>query len=180
MSTRTASTGRTRVDRHTNARGRDWASAIVRARPQSFGVPGLELILPSGARVAGDGVPTAAIRLNTRRAMRALIFRDQMRLFEAFMDQEIDIEPLPGQDAAAAFLAVARAIDEHWKDFRLLSAAIHSSRFFWQQRTASRRAKLAVHVAISEPKLGVWIVFQRAAQRLRLRKRNDVVGAGMK
>jgi cyclopropane-fatty-acyl-phospholipid synthase len=156
MSTRTASPGQTRVDRNTKAQGRDWASALVSARPHTFGVPGLELILPSGARVSGDGVPAATIRLNTSRAMRALILRDQMRMFEAFMDQEIDIEPLPGQDAAAAFLAVARALDEHWKDFRLLSSAIHSSRFFWQQRTAARRAKLAVHYSVPKE---FWLAF---------------------
>ncbi|MGE5835331.1 MAG: hypothetical protein ACM4AI_12675, partial [Acidobacteriota bacterium] len=156
MSTRTASTGQARVDRQTSEQGRDRASAFVTRRPNIFGVPGLELILPSGARVIRGGPPTASIRLNTKRAVRALLVRDQMRMFEAFMDQEIDIEPLAGQDAAAAFLAVARALDEHWTDFRWLSSAIYSSRYFWQQRTAARRAKLAVHYSVPKE---FWLSF---------------------
>lgn len=151
MSTRTA-----RVDRQTSEQGRDRASAFVTRRPDIFGVPGLELILPSGARVIRGGPATASIRLNTKRAVKALLVRDQMRMFEAFMDQEIDIEPLPGQDAAAAFLAVARALDEHWTDLRWLSAAVNSSRYFWQQRTAARRAKLAVHYSVPKE---FWLSF---------------------
>jgi cyclopropane-fatty-acyl-phospholipid synthase len=43
-----------------------------------------------------------------------------------------------------------------FKDFRLLSAATHSSRLFWQQRTAARRARLAVHSSVPQE---FWLAF---------------------
>jgi cyclopropane-fatty-acyl-phospholipid synthase len=156
MTTGTTSTRQAGADRSTNGRGRDWASALLSARPRVFGVPGLELILPTGTRLPCDGPPVATVRFKTAHAVRAFLIRDQMGAFEAFMDQEVDIEPLPGEDAAAAFLAVVRTLDEQWKDFRLLSAAIHSSRYVWQQNTAARRAKLAVHYSVPEE---FWLAF---------------------
>jgi cyclopropane-fatty-acyl-phospholipid synthase len=79
-----------------------------------------------------------------------------MGMFEGFMDQEVDIDPLPGDDAAAAFLAIVRALDEQWKDLRFLSAAAHSSRYFWQQTTKARRANLAAHYSVPEE---FWLSF---------------------
>ena len=159
MSTRPASNGHAQIDRvdpHTTARRPDWPSAALGKWPGIFGVRGLEFVLPSGARVARGASPVATLRLLTPHAVRTVLTRDQMGMFEAFMDREIDIEPRPRQDAAAAFLAALEALDAQTFDIRLLAAAIHSSRFFWQQTTAARRAKLAAHYSVPEE---FWLAF---------------------
>jgi cyclopropane-fatty-acyl-phospholipid synthase len=121
-----------------------------------FAVDGLTVVLPDGQRVCGAGPAAATVRLHTWRAALTFALRDQLGLFEAYVDSQVDVDPLPGEDEAAAFLAALKAGDEQWKDFRLLSAALHSSRFFWQQNTEARRAKLAVHYSIPED---FWLAF---------------------
>jgi cyclopropane fatty-acyl-phospholipid synthase-like methyltransferase len=152
----TATTGQARTAQGPNSHPQNPPPAFSGAAGRIVAVPGLDVILPSGAYLAGGGPKVATARFNSQRAVRSFVLRDQMGMFEAFMDQEIDLEPMPGDDLAAAFLAVIRTLDERWKDFRWLSAAIHSSRYFWQQTTAARRAKLAVHYSVPE---AFWTAF---------------------
>jgi cyclopropane-fatty-acyl-phospholipid synthase len=121
-----------------------------------FALDGFVVALPDGQRVGDSDAPKAVIRLHTWRAALTFALRDQLGLFEAYVDGQVDVEPRAGDDAAAAFLAGLRAGDEQWKDYRLLSAAIHSSRYFWQQNSEARRKKLAVHYSIPE---GFWLAF---------------------
>jgi cyclopropane-fatty-acyl-phospholipid synthase len=156
MNTRTEATGQARLARKNMAARQRWFSALVIAARRFLVVPGLDLVLPDGTRISCDDRPLATVRLNTPRAVRAFLGCDQMGVFEAFMNQEVDLEPAPGSDAAPVFLAVVGLLDKHWKDFRFVSAALHSSRYFWQQTTEARRAKLAVHYSVPEE---FWLSF---------------------
>lgn len=134
----------------------DWQSALVDAGRRVFAMEGIDVVLPSGKKLSSLGRRVATMRFNDWRAVTALLSRDQMGLFEAFMGSQVDALPEPGDDDAAAFLHVVKAVDEQWRDLRLLSAALHSSRFFWQQTTRARREKLAVHYSIPEE---FWLAF---------------------
>lgn len=152
MSVRTDTTAQAHFEPSTKA----WQHALFGAARPIIAVAGLDVVLPSGTCIPSNGPKVATVRLNTSRALRSFLLRDQMGMFEGFMDQEVDIDPLPGDDAAAAFLAIVRALDEQWKDVRFLSAAAHSSRYFWQQTTKARRANLAVHYSVPEE---FWLSF---------------------
>jgi cyclopropane-fatty-acyl-phospholipid synthase len=152
MSVRTDTTAQAHFEPSIKA----WQRALFDAARPIIAVAGLDVVLPSGTRIPSSGPKVATVRLNTSRALRSFLLRDQMGMFEGFMDQEVDIDPLPGDDAAGAFLAIVRALDEHWKDLRFLSAAAHSSRYFWQQTTKARRANLAVHYSVPEE---FWLSF---------------------
>lgn len=156
MSTGTETREQVRSDKGSRAAGPDWQSALLGAGKKIFGVRGLDVVLPTGTRIRGDGPHAATLVFRAPSAVMAFLARDQMGMFEAFMDQEVDFEPAPGDDQAAGFLAVVRALDEEWKDFRFLSAAVHSSRYWWQQNTEARRAKLAVHYSVPEE---FWLAF---------------------
>lgn len=136
--------------------GFDWQSALASAGRRVLAVEGLDVLLPGGRRIESLGRRRATLHLRAPGAVTAFVGRDQMGLFEAFMASEADAVPEPGDDEAAAFLHVVRALDEQWRDYRLLSAAVHSSRYFWQQTTEARRRKLAVHYSIPE---GFWLAF---------------------
>ena len=152
MSVRTDTT----VQAHFEPSTKSWQRAFFSAARPIITVAGLDVVLPSGTCIPSSGPKVATVRLNTSRALRSFLLRDQMGMFEGFMDQEVDIDPLPGDDAAAAFLAIVRALDEQWKDLRFLSAAAHSSRYFWQQTTKARRANLAAHYSVPEE---FWLSF---------------------
>jgi cyclopropane-fatty-acyl-phospholipid synthase len=146
----------TPVETGKRAGGGSLRAAAMERGLRVFAVDGLTVVLPDGQRVRGAGPPAATVRIHTWRAALTFALRDQVGLFEAYVDSQVDVDPMPGDDEAAAFLAALRAGDEQWKDFRLLTAALHSSRFFWQQNTEARRAKLAVHYSVPE---GFWLAF---------------------
>lgn len=156
MNARTETTEQARFERGKKAETRGWQCAVLGAWPRIFGVPGLDVVLPTGTRVSCDGPKVATVRFKAPRAVTSFLLRDQMGMFEAFLDQELEVDPLPGEDAAAALIAVVRLLDGQWKDFRFLSAALHSSRYFWQQNTEARRANLAVHYSVPEE---FWLAF---------------------
>jgi cyclopropane fatty-acyl-phospholipid synthase-like methyltransferase len=156
MNARTETTGQTRFEQGKKAQTQGWRRTLLGAGRRIFGVAGLDVVLPTGARVSCDAPKVATVRFKTPRAVMSFLLGDQMGMFEAFMDQEVDIDPLPGDDAAAALMAVIRVLDERWTDFRFLSAAVHSSRYFWQQNTEARCAKLAVHYSVPEE---FWLAF---------------------
>jgi len=144
------------VDSRSTRARQDWPSALLTAAWRFFRGARFDVVLPGGTPLACEGPKVATLRFRTPRAVRAFLTRDQMVLFEAFMEQEVDIEPVPGQDAAAAFLSIVRTLDEHSKDVRFISAAVHSSRYFWQQNTRTRRVNLAVHYSVPEE---FWLAF---------------------
>jgi cyclopropane fatty-acyl-phospholipid synthase-like methyltransferase len=156
MSAGTGTTRQARFEHGKEAESQGWQRALFGAVRQIFGVTGLDVILPAGTHLRCDGPKVATMRFKAPRAVRSFLLRDQMGMFEAFMEGEIDIDPLPGDDAAAAFMAVISVLDERWKDFRFLSAALHSSRYFWQQNTKTRRRNLAVHYSVPEE---FWLTF---------------------
>jgi cyclopropane fatty-acyl-phospholipid synthase-like methyltransferase len=155
MSAQTKTTEQARFEHGKKVESQDWQRVLLGMRRRIFGVAGLDVVLPAGTLLSSEGPKVATLRLKTSRALISFLLRDQMGMFEAFMDQEVDIDPLPG-DHAAAFMAVIRVLDERWKDFRFLSAALHSSRYFWQQNTETRRANLAVHYSVPEE---FWLAF---------------------
>jgi cyclopropane fatty-acyl-phospholipid synthase-like methyltransferase len=156
MSTQTQTSAQARFEHAKHAESEGWQRVLLSAGRRIFAVPGLDVVLPTGARLSCNGPKVATLRLRTRGAVMSFLRRDQMGMFESFMGQELDIEPLAGDDAAAAFLAIVKVLDERWKDFRLLSAAVHSSRYFWQQTSKRRRANLAVHYSLPEE---FWLAF---------------------
>jgi len=155
MSAQTKTTEQARFEHGKKVENQDWQRVLLCMRRRIFGVAGLDVVLPAGTLLSSEGPKVATLRLKTPRALISFLLRDQMGMFEAFMDQEVDIDPLPG-DHAAAFMAVIRVLDERWKDFRFLSAALYSSRYFWQQNTEARRANLAVHYSVPEE---FWLAF---------------------
>jgi cyclopropane-fatty-acyl-phospholipid synthase len=156
MSTGTQTTGQARFEHGKKADSQGWQRALLGAERRIFAVPGLEVFLPAGTRLSCDGPKIGTLRLKTPRAVMSFRRRDQIGMFEAFMDHEVDIDTTPHDDAAAAFMAVVRVLDERWKDFRFLSAAVHSSRYFWQRTTKARSAHLAVHYSVPEE---FWLAF---------------------
>ena len=156
MNTPTGTTAQPRIERGEKAESRGWHRVLPGAVQRLLAAPGLDVVLPTGARLPCAGPKVATLLLRTQRAVISFCCRDQMGMFESFMDQEVDIDPVAGDDAAAAFLAVVKVLDERWKDFRFLSAAVHSSRYFWQQSTNRRRANLAVHYSLPEE---FWLSF---------------------
>jgi cyclopropane fatty-acyl-phospholipid synthase-like methyltransferase len=156
MSAGTETTGQARFKHDEEMGSKDWQRALFGAGRRIFGVTGLDVVLPTGARLPCDGPKVATLRFKTPRAVMSFLLRDQMGMFEAFMDQEVDIDPLPGDDGVTALMAVIRVLDKRWKDYRFLSAAVHSSRYFWQQNTVTRRANLAVHYSVPEE---FWLAF---------------------
>src|ERR1700687_181489 len=155
MSAQTKTTEQARFEHGKKVENQDWQRVLLCMRRRIFGVAGLDVVLPAGTLLSSEGPKVATLRLKTPRALITFLCRDQIGMFESFMDQECDIDPLPG-DHAAAFMAVISVLDERWKDFRFLSAALYSSRYFWQQNTEARRANLAVHYSVPEE---FWLAF---------------------
>jgi cyclopropane-fatty-acyl-phospholipid synthase len=137
------------------AAGFEWRKAAIERGLRVFAVGTLDVVLPDGRHVRGGGRTMATVRLKDWRAALTFAMRDQLGLFEAYVDSRVDVEPIHDDDAAA-FMAATNALDDHWRDFRLLTAAAQSSRFAWQQNTRSRQAKLAVHYSVPED---FWLSF---------------------
>ena len=128
------------------------AAAIVH---RIAGIANLTVVLPDGTTMPAKGDTLATIRLHDWSAVRALLTRDQSALFSSFLDRGFDIEPKDGDDAAG-LLASFKLIDEQTRDRRWLSAALSSSRYFWQQNTGTRRSNLAVHYSVPP---AFWLSF---------------------
>jgi cyclopropane-fatty-acyl-phospholipid synthase len=136
-----------------------WQEVALHLYHRVVALPRLDVVLPDGRHIRSAKQEAAALlRLRSWRAALALATRDQLALFEAYIDSEVEVEPVDGSgnDEATAFLNAIKEVDEQWQDFRVVTAAIHSSRFIWQQNTESRRAKLAVHYSIPEE---FWLAF---------------------
>ena len=84
-----------------------------------FATPDVAVVAAGrAARVVGSGKPTAVVRLRTWKAALTYALRDQLGLFEAYVEGHADVEAVDDDDDdAAAFLAVHKVIDERSRDF---------------------------------------------------------------
>jgi cyclopropane-fatty-acyl-phospholipid synthase len=122
-------------------------TALVEACHPRFGVAGIDLVLPSGKRVRSGAPAVATLRFQDWRAVAAFLLRDQAGLFECYLQERLDLEP-GSSDPAESLLGVIKALDEQSTDWHWVGAALSSSRYFWQQNTAARRAALSVHYSV--------------------------------
>ena len=120
-----------------------------------FAVPRVRLTLPNGAVIGGQVAPIASLRLNDWGAARAYLLRDQLGLFDCYLTGRLDFVA-ETDDAADSLLQFLQAFDEASADQRLLSAALSSSRYFWQQTTETRRKNLSVHYSVPP---AFWLSF---------------------
>lgn len=143
----------------TSARWREGMSAryarLIEQGLRRYALPDVRLVLPSGAQLPGGDRPLASLRLNDWGAARAYLLRDQLALFDHYLAGRIDFLP-ERPDAAESLLLFLAAFDRASKDQRWLSAALSSSRYFWQQNTDTRRKNLSVHYSV-EPDF--WLSF---------------------
>ena len=71
--------------------GRDLRSSLVEVSHPVLGIAGLDLVLPDGSLLPSRGEALATLRFHDWRALRALLMRDQVGLFEAYLDQQLDL-----------------------------------------------------------------------------------------
>jgi len=128
---------------------------LIESALRRFAVPGVNVTLPSGASIRGPEAPIASVRLNDWAAARAYLIRDQLALFDCYLDGRLDFVA-ESEDAAASLLRFLQVFDAASKDQRFISAALSSSRYFWQQNTETRRKNLSVHYAVPP---AFWLSF---------------------
>jgi cyclopropane-fatty-acyl-phospholipid synthase len=120
-----------------------------------FAAPRINLILPNGQPLVKSQQPIASLRLNDWGAARAYLLRDQLQLFDCYLERRLDFVSERADDAESLLLFL-EAFDRASKDQRWLSAALHSSRYFWQQKTETRRRNLSVHYSVAP---AFWLSF---------------------
>ncbi|HYQ18037.1 MAG TPA: class I SAM-dependent methyltransferase [Polyangiaceae bacterium] len=120
-----------------------------------FAVPQIGLVLPNGVAIRKTARPVASVRLNDWGAARAYLLRDQLALFDCYLEQRFDFVS-ERDDAAESLLLFLQTFDEASQDQRWLSAALSSSRYFWQQNTNTRRKNLSVHYSVTP---AFWLSF---------------------
>jgi cyclopropane fatty-acyl-phospholipid synthase-like methyltransferase len=122
------------------------AEKLIEGGIRRFPVPDVDVVLPNGRSVTCQA-PAATLRIKDWDAARSYLLRDQLSLFRAYLDLRIDFVS-QRDDAAESLLRFCEVFDRASKDVRWLSAALASSRYFWQQTTESRRQNLSVHYAV--------------------------------
>jgi cyclopropane-fatty-acyl-phospholipid synthase len=128
---------------------------LIEGGLRRFAVPGVHLTLPNGAVVRGNDAPIASLRLNDWSTARAYLLRDQLALFDCYLAGSLDFVA-ESDDAAESLLRFLQIFDEASKDQRVISAALSSSRYFWQQNTETRRKNLSVHYSVPP---AFWLSF---------------------
>jgi cyclopropane-fatty-acyl-phospholipid synthase len=132
-----------------------WHEDLIGRGLRRFAVPHINLVLPDGTRVRTSDQPLASLHFHDWGAAHAYLLRDQLGLFEHYLEQRLDlIAERP--DAAESLLLFLEAFDDASKDQRWLSVALASSRYFWQQNTDTRRKHLSVHYSTSP---AFWLSF---------------------
>lgn len=129
--------------------------AAFRLWQSKLRIEGIEIILPDGSRLPAGRTQLGTLQLVSWRAAVAFALRDHAGFFEHYLDGNVHLLPCEAS-AAEVLLEVVGAFDTAVADLRLLSAALHSSRFAWQKNTRYRRAALAVHYSV-DPRF--WIAF---------------------
>ncbi len=119
----------------------------VESGMRRFAVPGVNLKLPNGHSIDGGPSPVAGLRFNDWGAARASLLRDQLALFDCYLAGRLDFVA-ESDDAADSLLQFLQTFDRASTDQRLISAALSSSRYFWQQNTETRRKNLSVHYSV--------------------------------
>ncbi len=120
-----------------------------------YAVPRMALRSPTGSLLPNGAPRIATVRLNDWGAARAYLLRDQLALYDCYLAGRLDFLP-DREDAAESLLELLRTFDEASKDARLISAALSSSRYFWQQNTDTRRRNLSVHYSVPP---AFWLSF---------------------
>ena len=143
------------MNRRTFAVTRQWHEQLVESALRRFALPDIHLVLPNGLELRSSRHPLASIRLNDWAAARAYLLRDQLTLYEYYLAGRLDLLP-EREDEAESLLLFLAAFDDTSRDRRWVSAALSSSRFFWQQRTAARRENLSVHYSVDP---AFWLSF---------------------
>jgi cyclopropane-fatty-acyl-phospholipid synthase len=134
--------------------GTDWRAMLSGIWSRLPRVTGIDIVLPDGTLLPG-GSAKSRIVLKEWRAVLAFMTADQPGLFECYLSGQLDLESLEG-DAARALLHTLKVLDDQWVDHRWATAALYSSRHFWQQNTPFRRAALRVHYSVPAP---FWLSF---------------------
>jgi len=132
-----------------------WRSALAEACHRRIGLARINGVLPNGKLVRGAGVPVATLRFHDWGAVGAFLMRDQLGLYECYLDQRCDFIA-EHEDEAESLLAALASFDDQSKDVRVVTAALSSSRYFWQQNTGARRSALSVHYSVP-PRF--WLAF---------------------
>lgn len=133
----------------------DIRTSLVEASHPVLGIDGLDLILPDDTHLRSRATASARLRFHDWRAVAALMIRDQVGLFESYLDGLLDIETDSG-DLAAALLGALRVFDEQSSDYRWLTASLYSSRQWWKQNTPFRRSALSTHYSVTPE---FWLSF---------------------
>ena len=128
---------------------------LIESGLRRFAVPGVELTLPNGTAIGGGAKPIAGLRLHDWGAARAYLLRDQLALFDGYLAGRLDFVAT-SDDASESLLLFLQRFDEASKDQRFISAALSSSRYFWQQNTDTRRKNLSVHYSVPP---AFWLSF---------------------
>jgi cyclopropane-fatty-acyl-phospholipid synthase len=135
--------------------GSPWQQELLESGLSRFAIQHINLILPNGKALRNSEQPIATVRLNDWTAARAYLLRDQLGLFEHYLAGRLDLLA-ERRDEAESLLLFLEAFDNASNDQRLLSAALSSSRFFWQQNTKTRRDNLSVHYSVDP---AFWLSF---------------------
>ncbi len=135
--------------------GSRWQEELLESGLSRFAIRDINLVLPNGRPLRISDRPVATVRLNDWGAARAYLLRDQLGLFQHYLDGRLDLL-FEREDEAESLLLLVEAFDDASQDQRLLSAALSSSRFFWQQNTAKRRENLSVHYSVDP---AFWLAF---------------------
>jgi len=143
------------VNQRTFAVNQQWHEQLVESALRRFTLPDINLVLPNGKELRSSDHPLASIRLHDWAAARAYLLRDQLSLYESYLAGRLDLLP-ERDDPAESLLLLLAAFDGASKDQHLVSAALSSSRFFWQQSTAARRENLSVHYSVDP---AFWLSF---------------------
>ncbi len=132
----------------------EWRAVLGGIWSRFSRMTGIDVVLPDGTLLRGVSAKSRIV-LKDWRAALAFVTADQPGLFECYLNGQVDLEPLVG-DAAEGLLSALGALDDQWVDYRWATAAIYSSRHWWQRNTPFRRAALSVHYSV--PAL-FWLSF---------------------
>ena len=78
-------------DEPTSARGwTDRYRRLLEGGLRRFAARGIDLILPDGQRLGTSERPVASVRLKDFRAAQAYLLRDQLELFDCYLEQRLD------------------------------------------------------------------------------------------
>lgn len=135
--------------------GAKWREDLIEGALRRFGIAKVNVVLPNGKLIRSDAPPVATLRFRDWGAAGTYALRDQLGVFDCYLNERLDFVS-ETEDEAQSLLAFFVTFDDASRDHRVLSAALSSSRYFWQQNTDNRRNNLAVHYSVSP---AFWLSF---------------------